>query len=743
MDENELADILQETNEYQIPHEAGTQANASEDHQEDEQEIVFEAAANADEDIQVDEVFEDDEDEEYEPDDEEDIALEADDDDGEEEDQQGKRRSERVRVPPQSWQHLHARKEQTEQYSSESAQIIAMTMLHYNTALAGMDDLQACSFLQTYSLKQGIKKFGKRGVAAAHKEIKQLHDRVVFEPISVDEMTSVERKRAMENLIFLNEKRDETVKARMCANGSSQRAYIAREDVSSPTATTEAIITTGVIDAKQRRDVMTLDIPNAFVQTQIPLNGDKIIMKIRGQLVDILLELCPGVYDDYVRDEGRNKVVYVRMLRALYGMLISSILYYKKFRKDIESVGFEVNPYDICVANRTVNGKQQTVTWHVDDLKSSHVDPKVNDHFAIWCENTYGSDDLGHVKVVRGKVHDYLAMILDFTQDGALGLDMIYYIEGMIEEFPYDIKSITTTPWTEKLLKVQKDAPKLEEARRSILHTYVMKSMFLCKRARPDIEPAIAFLSSRVKEPNEGDWTKLLRVLGFLKGTKNDVLRLEADDTNTLTWYIDAAFAVHADMKSHTGAVFTMGKGAIISGSNKQKANSRSSTESEIIAVDDKIAKVLWMKRFLGWQGFTVKLNIIYQDNTSSMKLEENGKESSGKRTRHFDIKYFYVTDLVGRKEVTIEYCPTDEMIADYMTKPLVGSKFKLFRDLIMNLSGKHHRIAQQECVGRNIYGTREKGVESNKGVKLIKRQNYASAPTNRKDPKQRRVTSE
>jgi hypothetical protein len=85
------------------------------------------------------------------------------------------------------------------------------------------------------------------------------------------------------------------------------------------------------------------------------------------------------------------------------------------------------------------------------------------------------------------------------------------------------------------------------------------------------------------------------------------------------------------------------------------------------------------------------------------MKLEQNGKASSGKRTRHFDIKYFYVTDLVSCKEVNIEYCSTDEMIADYMTKPLVGSKFKLFRDLIMNLSGKHHRIKQQECVGKNI----------------------------------------
>jgi hypothetical protein len=139
------------------------------------------------------------------------------------------------------------------------------------------------------------------------------------------------------------------------------------------------------------------------------------------------------VYDDFVINEGKHKIMYVRMLKALYGMLISSILYYKKFRKDIESIGFEVNPYDICLANRKIYGKQQTV---VDDLKSSHVDPKVNDEFTVWCEETYGSKDLGHVKVVRGKIHDYLAMVLDFTQDGALKINMRYYIEGMLEEFP-------------------------------------------------------------------------------------------------------------------------------------------------------------------------------------------------------------------------------------------------------------------------------------------------------------------
>jgi hypothetical protein len=304
-------------------------------------------------------------------------------------------------------------------------------------------------------------------------------------------------------------------------------------------------------------------------------------------------------------------------------------------------------------------------------------------------------------------------MILDFTDDGALKIDMVYYIKGMLEEFPYAIRTKKTTPWTEKLLKVQRDAPKLEEERRSIFHTYVMKAMFLCKRARPDNDQGITFLSSRVKEANEGDWNKLLRVLSFLKGTINDVLKLEADDSNTLTWYIDVVFVVHAYMKSHTGAAFTMGKGAIMSSSTKQKVNSRSSTESELIGADDKIAKILWTKRFLEWQEFMVKLNIIYQDNTGTIKLEENGKGSSGKRKRHFDIKYFYVTDLVGRNEVKIEYCSTDDMIADYNTKPVVGRKFTLFRDRIMNLSSKHHHIEQQECVGTTENKRKVKCVDS------------------------------
>ena len=95
-----------------------------------------------------------------------------------------------------------------------------------------------------------------------------------------------------------------------------------------------------------------------------------------------------------------------------------------------------------------------------------------------------------------------------------------------------------------------------------------------------------------------------------------------------------------------------------------------------------------------------MKLNIIYKEHTSSIRLEENGKESLVKQANHFYINHFYITDMVGQNEVNIECCPKYEIIAGCITKPLVGGNFKFFRDIIMNIISKHHNIGQQECGG-------------------------------------------
>ena len=112
------------------------------------------------------------------------------------------------------------------------------------------------------------------------------------------------------------------------------------------------------------------------------------------------------------------------MKKALYGMMLSSLLFYKHFRQDLENIGFKVNSYDICVANGVIEGHQQTAIWHVDDVKVSHVSKHANEEFIKWCEKKYGSDLNGHIKVTRGMKHEYLAMLLYYSKSGIVIIDM-------------------------------------------------------------------------------------------------------------------------------------------------------------------------------------------------------------------------------------------------------------------------------------------------------------------------------
>jgi hypothetical protein len=103
--------------------------------------------------------------------------------------------------------------------------------------------------------------------------------------------------------------------------------------------------------------------------------------------------------------------------------------------------------------------------------------------------------------------------------------------------------------------------------------------------------------------------------------------------------------------------------------------------EVELVAVDDAMPMVLWTRQFLEGQGYTIKDNIIYQDNQSAMLLEKNGQQSSTKLTCHLDIRYYYVTDRIWAKQLTVEYCPTGDMWADVFTAFLMK-----FRKLILSL---------------------------------------------------------
>ena len=120
------------------------------------------------------------------------------------------------------------------------------------------------------------------------------------------------------------------------------------------TTSLESILLTGMIDVHEGRDVMTTDIPNAFIQASMPEKDEKVIMKITGKLVDILVNMHPEEYEEYIVKKKSRNVLYVEIMQALYEMLEAALLWYNEFRKDLEAEGFEFNHYDPCVANKIV-----------------------------------------------------------------------------------------------------------------------------------------------------------------------------------------------------------------------------------------------------------------------------------------------------------------------------------------------------------------------------------------------------
>ena len=210
----------------------------------------------------------------------------------------------------------------------------------------------------------------------------------------------------------------------------------------------------------------------------------------------------------------------------------------------------------------------------------------------MYLKGIYGEKNFS---LTRGDKHEYLGMDLDYSEKGVFKVSMIPYIDKIHEDFPEFIDKSAPAPHNDYLFKVrdEDEAKFLPEEQAVLFHHSVAQLLFLACRARRDIQVAVAFLTTRVKKPDEDDWGELRRILQYLKGTRTLPLRLTVDNLTYSKWFIDASHAVHWDCKGQTGAGMTLGEGAVISSSKKQKINTRSSTETELVGVDDAMPTVL------------------------------------------------------------------------------------------------------------------------------------------------------
>lgn len=162
----------------------------------------------------------------------------------------------------------------------------------------------------------------------------------------------------------------------------------------------------------------------------------------------------------------------------------------------------------------------------------------------------------------------------------------------------------------------------------------------------------------------------------YLNGTKEMVLTISANKDMTIHAYIDASFATHMDRNGHSGMFVTLGLGAIYCKSTKQRIVCRSTTESELVAVADGLLILIWMRNFIIAQGYTNVGPIkIYQDNQSTIVLIKRGRSTS-QRTRHIDIRFFFIHDRIISGEAEVIFLGTIFMIGDYFSKPVTGGIF-------------------------------------------------------------------
>lgn len=347
-------------------------------------------------------------------------------------------------------------------------------------------------------------------------------------------------------------------------------------------------------------------------------------------------------------------------------------MWFKTASKFLIDIGFKQSVVDPCIFFKD----DIVICLYFDDMliMTDHTDNLVQLEKDL--VGTFG----GKMKhSVDGKI-EFLGMTFCF-QDGGVSIGMKAKLDEVLEYATCKKKAPTHVG--NNLFTVDPNSVSLEKDQKELFHSLVAKLNYIAKRIRPDILTAVNFLTTRVHQPTKEDFNKLLRVLSYLRETRELQLNLKIGERFQVVAHVDAAYGVHDDMKSQTGMPVGIGDAiAIDTRSTKQKIVSKSSTKAELIAASDSAGDLISIYELVKEFGFEC-LATLYQDNQATIALLRNGKKASG-RSKNIKIHFFLLTERINEGDFNVVFKPTEEMIADGLTKPLQGGQFVRFRNAIL-----------------------------------------------------------
>ena len=442
-------------------------------------------------------------------------------------------------------------------------------------------------------------------------------------------------------------------KARLVAKGYAQSYGVDYEETFAPVVRINSIRTLLAVAMSEGLTLVQMDVTTAF---------------LNGELEEELYMKQP---EGFIDPSAPNKVL--KLHKSIYGLKQAPRAWNKLISTTLTELGFRQGKAEPCLF--TLKSKSIVhLALFVDDIIIAHNDNKIVDQIKSQLSASFKMKDMGELSFILGmKIFKESENTLKITQEK--------YIEEILDEFGMkDCKQVSTPQPLDS--NIETDEEILNDEMGTLYRALIGKLMYAMTCTRPDIAKSVGVLSQALARPTKGHWQLAKRVLRYLRGTSKASLTIKGPSPNvTLNAFVDADWAGDKnDRKSTSGCIVQINGCPVSWFSKKQASVALSTTEAEYIAASACLQEVIWLRTLLEDLGFPqTEATRIYEDNQGCIKLAQNSRCDA--RTKHIDIRHHFIREKLDEKVIQLEYCPTNDNLADVFTKPLPGPQFAKLRD--------------------------------------------------------------
>ncbi|KAJ9552609.1 hypothetical protein OSB04_016654 [Centaurea solstitialis] len=467
-----------------------------------------------------------------------------------------------------------------------------------------------------------------------------------------------------------------TFKARLVAKGFTQTHGIDYDETFSPVAMLKSIRILMAISAYFNYEIWQMDVKTAF---------------LNGKLTeDVYMEQPEGFEDP----KNPNKVC--KLLKSIYGLKQASRSWNLHFDERIKEFGFAKSEFEPCVYTKFSGSIVTFLVLYVDDILLIGNDVPTLQSVKSWLSKCFQMKDLGEAAYILGiKIYRNRSKRL-------IGLSQSTYIDKILKKFRMDESKKGFIPMQHGIVLSKTQCPvssQDQDKMKSVPYASAIGSiMYAMLCTRPDVAYSVSVTSRYQQNPGEPHWVAVKNILKYLRRTKDMFLVFGgSEDEISVKGYSDASFQTDRDdFRSQSGYVFTLNGGTISWKSSKQDTIADSTTETEYIAASDAAKEAVWLKNFLSDLRVVASVSRpidIFCDNSGAVAQAKEPREHH--KSRHVLRKYHLIREIIGRGDVRICKIPTEENVADPLTKPLARVKHETHANSIgmQYLDAKRDRL--------------------------------------------------